>query len=112
MSDHARAQHVGNQFVALAIPHKQSRTGAAAAVDLGDVLLPVARDIDFVLQHAGRPQHAHDVSFFRVAKADHEVGRILPEISVRSGNLKLLPVAAGEHFHFGSDGALVVGQSL
>ena len=64
------------------------------------------------MQHASRPQHADDVSFFRIAKADLEVGRVLPEISIRTGDLKLLPVPAGKHFHLRSDGALVVCQSL
>ena len=112
VSDHARAQHVGNQFVALAIPNKQRWTRTAAAVDLEKILLPVARNIDFVLQHARRPQHAHDVSFFRVAEPDHDVGRILPQVSGRTGDLKLLPVSAREHFNLRPDGALVVSQSL
>ena len=112
MADHARTQHVGDQFVALAIPDKQRRAGTAAAVDLGEVLLPVARNIYFILQDAGGPQHANDVSLFRIAESNHDVGGVLPQVSRRSGDLKLLPVSAREHLDFGADGALVVGQSL
>ena len=112
VADDACAQHVGDELVALAIPDKQRGAGAAAAIDLEELLFFVAGDVDFVLQHAGRPQHADDVGFFRIAEADGQVGRVLAEVSVGAGDLKLLPVAAGEHFDFGSDGALVVGQSL
>src|ERR1700730_11589572 len=59
-------QHVGDEFVALAIPHKQRWTGTAAAVDFEEVLLLVAGDLDFVLQHARGPQHADDVRLFRI----------------------------------------------
>ena len=110
--DHARAQHVGDELVALAIPDKQRGTRTAAAVDLQEVLLLVAGDLNFVLQHAGGPQHADDVGFLGIAQADDDVGGILSEIAVRSVDLKLLPVAAGEDFDLGADGGFVVVQSL
>src|ERR1022692_1410568 len=110
--DHARAQHVGDELVAFAIPYKQRRAGTAAAVDLEKILLFIASDVDFILQHAGRPSHTHDVGLFRVAKADHDVGGILPQVSGRTGNLNLLPVPPREDFNFRTDGALVVGQPL
>ena len=72
----------------------------------------LAGDFDFVLQDAGRPQHADDIGLFRLAEADGEVGRILSEIAGRSVDFKLLAIAAGENFHLGADGALVVVQSL
>ena len=75
-------------------------------------MLTVAGDVDFVLQDARGPGHANDVGGFRFAEANHNVGRVLPQISIRSGNLKFLPVASREHFHFGSDGTLVISQSL
>src|ERR1700728_2301008 len=112
VSNHARAQHVGHQFVTLAIPHKQRWTRATTAIHLGKVLLLVASDIDFILQHARRPQHANDVGSFSIAEADYDIGGILSQVSVRSGNLKLLPVAASEHLHLGTDRAFVIGQSL
>ena len=76
------------------------------------VLLLVAGDLDFVLQHASRPQHAHDVGFFGFAQADDDIGRVLSEISTGAIDLKLLAVAAGEDFDLGADGGLVVVQSL
>ena len=68
--------------------------------------------MNFVLQHTSRPQHAHDVSIFRIAEADDDIGGILSQIPVRSSDLKLLPVAAGENFNFGADGGFVVGNPL
>src|SRR5580693_5143210 len=112
VADYTCAQHVGHEFVALTVPDKKRRAGTAPAINLEEVLLLVACDIDLVLQDAGRPQHAHDVGFFGIAQADHDVGGVLAEISVRSIDLKLLPVAAGENFHFRADGGLVVVQSL
>src|SRR5258706_7769628 len=112
VSNHARAQHIGHKLVTLAVPYKQRGAGTAAAVDLEKVLLLVAGHLDFVLQDARGPQHANDVGLPRVAQADHDVSRVLPQVSVRACDLKLLPVAAREHFHLGADGALVVGQSL
>ena len=112
MSNHTRAQHIANEFVAFAIPRKQRGAGTAAAIHLEIILLLVPRDIDFVLEHARGPSHAHDVGFFCIAEADHDVGRVLSQVSVRPGNLKFLAIAARKHFHLGTDGALVVGQSL
>ena len=62
------------------------------------------------MKHASGPQHAHNVSLFRIAKPDHDVGGVLSQISVRPGNFKFLAIASSEHFHLGSDGAFVVGQ--
>ncbi len=112
VADDACSQHVGNKLIAFSVPDKQCRARATAAVDLEKVLLLVARNLDFVLQNTGRPKHAHDVGFFGVAQADHDVGGILAEISVRSIDFKLLAVAAGEDFHFRADGRLVVVQSF
>ena len=49
MANDARAKHVGDKLVALAIPGKESRARTAAAVDFENVLLPVAGDVDFIL---------------------------------------------------------------
>src|ERR1700685_2645313 len=112
MTHHDRAQHVGHKFVALAIPHKQCRTRTAAPVEFEKILLLVTRNLNFILQHAGRPQHAHDVGFFGVTKPYREVRRILSQISIRAVNLKLLPVAARKNFYLRSNCRLVVVQSL
>ena len=49
VSDHARAKHVADQFVALTIPDKQRGAGTAAAVNLEEILLFVAGDLNFIL---------------------------------------------------------------
>ena len=77
VSDDAGAEHVGDEFVALAVPDEEGGAGAAAAVDFEVVLLLVAGDLDFVLQHSGGPEHAHDVGFFGLAEADGEIRRVL-----------------------------------
>src|SRR5713101_5058118 len=95
-----------------AVPDEERGTRTAAAVDLQDVLHLVGSDFDFVLQHAGRPQHADDVRFFRLSKADGQVGRVLSEISRRSVYFKLLPQSGREHFNLRTDSVLVVVQAL
>ena len=112
MAHHSGTQHVGNEFVALAIPCEQSWAGAAAAVDLDVVLALVTGNLDFILQHASRPQHAHDVGIFGSTQADNDIERVLSEITAGAIDLKLLPIAAGEDFDLGADGRLVVGESL
>ena len=47
-----------------------------------------------------------------MSEADGQVRRVLPEISGRPVDLKLLPVRAGEDFDLGADGRLVVVESL
>ena len=72
----------------------------------------VGGDFDFILQNAGRPQHADDVGFFRLAEADGQVGRVLSEVAGRAVDFKFLPHASGKDFDFRADGALVIVQSL
>ena len=112
MSDHTRAENVGDQLVMFSIPHEQSRARTAAAVDFGKFRLLVGGDFDFVLQHASGPEHAHHVGLLGLAQADGEIRRVLPEISVGAVDFKFLANAVGENFHLGPDGALVAVQPL
>src|ERR1017187_7774221 len=112
VSNHARAQHVADELVFVAVPSEKRRTGTAAAVHFQKILTLVGGDFDFILQYAGRPQHADDVGNFRLPKTDGQVGRVLSEVAGRSIHFKLLPQASGEDFHLRADGALVVVQSL
>jgi hypothetical protein len=57
----------------LAIPREERWTGTAPPVDFDEVLLLVAGNFDFVLQHAGGPEHAHYVRFFGLAKSDDDL---------------------------------------
>ena len=82
MSDNGRAQQVGDEFIALAVPHEQRGAGTAAAVDLEKIVLLVACNLDFILQDTRGPEHAHDIGFLRVAEADGEIRRVLPEIAI------------------------------
>jgi hypothetical protein len=61
MSDDARADHVPDKFVVAAVPDKQRGTRAAAAIEFEIRDFAITRDFDFILQHAGRPEHAHDL---------------------------------------------------
>ena len=112
VSNDARAEHVADELVMMAIPDEERGTGAAAAIDLEIFLLAVASDFDFILNHAGGPDHAHDVGLFRVAKSDDDVGGVLSEIAGRSGDFKFLAVAGGEDFDLGADGALVIVEAF
>ena len=112
VSDYAGTEHVGDELVALAIPYEQRGAGAAAAVDLEEVLLLVAGNLNFILQNAGGPEHAHDIGVFGVAEADDDVGGILAEISVRAVDFKFLAIPAGEDFDLRPDSGFIVVQSL
>ena len=92
VSDDAGAEHVGDEFVALAVPDEEGGAGAAAAVDFEVVLLLVAGDLDFVLQHSGGPEHAHDVGFFGLAEADGEIRRVLAKVAVGAVDLEFLAI--------------------
>src|SRR5208282_1422690 len=112
VSDDARTEHVADEFVVRTIPSEERRTRAAAAIHLGKVLHLVGSDFNFILQNAGRPQHADDVGFFRLSKTDGQVGRVLSEVARRSIHFKLLPQASGEDFNFRANSALVIVQPL
>src|SRR5437016_245992 len=55
MSYHSSAENVGYELILLSIPHEQSRTGTAATVEFGVILLAVGGDFYFILQHASGP---------------------------------------------------------
>ena len=112
MADDSGAEHVRDELVVLAVPGEERGTGTAATVDLEELLALVAGDFNFVLQHSGGPEHADDVSFFRLAEADDDVGGVLAEVSVRSVNFELLAVAAREDLDLRSNGGLVVVESF
>src|ERR1700722_18842263 len=96
----------------LAIPDKPRPTRTAAAIQLEKVLLLVSRHLNFIFQHTRRPKHAHDVSFLGIAQADDDVGGILPQITIRSRNLKLLPIPSRENLNLGTDRGFVAAQPL
>ena len=112
VADHACAQHVSHQFVVGPIPHKKRGTGTAAAVHFEEAVVFHSGNLDFVLNHAGGPQHAHHVGLFGLAESDHEVGRVLSQIAGRARDFKLLAIRSGEDFDLGANRALVVGQAL
>ena len=64
MSDNRSTEHIGDEFIALAVPDEQSGAGAAAAIDFEKFVALVAGNlilVNFVLQHAAGPEHADDV---------------------------------------------------
>ena len=112
MSNDARPEHVADQLIFMTVPREKRWTRTAAAVEFRDVLHFVGGDFNFILQNASRPQHADYIGLFRLAKADGQVGRVLPQIAGRSVNFKLLPQASGEDFDFRADGGLVIVQAF
>ena len=88
------------------------RLAGTAAVHFQELMLLHTCDLDFILQHAGGPQHADYVSVFVLAEANDNVGGVLSEITGGAGNLPLLPVAAGEDFNLRADSGLVVVESF
>src|SRR5207237_8366668 len=53
-----------------------------------------------------------DVGLFRLTETHSQIRRVLPEISIRTVDIKFLPDAIRKNFDFGSDSALVVGQTF
>ena len=107
-----RTQNVGHKLVFFAVPNKQCWTGTSATIQFRELRLLVGCDLDFVLQHASGPEHAHHVGLLGLPQADGEIRRVLPEISVGAVDFVFLANAVGENFDLGPDGALVRVQSL
>ncbi len=65
VADDAGADHVGKKFVFFAVPHKDDRAGAAAAiVDFGKLARSSEHaDLHFVLQHAQVGQSMSRIDF-------------------------------------------------
>src|ERR1035441_10460000 len=93
-----------------AVPSKERRARRAAPVEFLNVLQLVGGNFDFILQNARRPKQTDDVSLLSLTQPNREIGRVLPQISGRPVDLKLLPNAIREDFNFGADGRLVIVQ--
>src|SRR5262244_2280099 len=61
MAHYACAENVGDESIALAVPHEQRRARTATAVDFQKIGLLVGWDFDFVLHHPFGPEHAHHI---------------------------------------------------
>src|SRR5437660_1411682 len=77
MAEYGRTNHVADQFVAAAIPGKQYRTRASAAVNFKQLMRLVRRKIDLVLIHAGRPEEPHNVGSRLLPKSGDDFVRPL-----------------------------------
>src|SRR5260370_39445823 len=86
----ARADHVGNKFILVAIPNKQHWTGATPPVQFIDLLRPLCRKFDFVLRHPGGPKQAYDASFALLVETRQQRRRILAQVAARALHLPLL----------------------
>ena len=111
MANHARADHVGDELVFLAIPCKQRRARAATAVELEERRRFVRRHVDLVLQHTGGPQHADDVGVVVLAQSGQNFRRPLAKIACATHDFEFLPSAVGEDLDLGSEASLVVSQA-
>ena len=67
MADDPSSQHVADQFVVSAVPGKKRGTGTAATIHLKETVILHSRDLDFVLDHAGGPEHPHYIGFLGLA---------------------------------------------
>ena len=112
MSNDSGSENVRDKLIMFPIPRKQRRTRAPAPIKFLKVVLLVGGDFNFVLQHASGPEHTNNVGLLRLPKANGEVRRVLPDVSIRAVDFVFLANAVGENFDLGSDGALVVVQSL
>src|SRR5271154_2563281 len=90
VADDAGAEHIGDEFIFLAIPGKQNGTRAAAAVKFADGLRFFGSEIYFVLWDTRRPEEANDFCIFFFAKASENVGSVLSEIPRRALHFPLL----------------------
>src|SRR5437667_10090210 len=82
VSDHAVSRHVRDKLILFSIPCEQRWTSAASAVHLKKTVLLVASDFDFILQHARRPEHTHNIGLFGLSETDGEIRRVLAEVSI------------------------------
>src|SRR5690348_12657554 len=112
MADDAGTNHVGNEFVLVSVPGKQNGAGAAAAVELGDLLKLARLKVDFVLGNARGPKQAHHVGVLLAVEADEDRRGVLAEITGGAGYFPLLIERTGEDLDLCADGALVVVQRL
>src|ERR1035441_3885008 len=95
-----------------AVPGKERRARRAAPVEFLNVLQLVGGNFDFILQNASGPKQPDDVGLLSLTQPNREIGRVLPQISGRPVDLKLLPNAIREDFNLGANGGLVVVQPL
>ena len=111
VAHHRRANHIRHQLVFMPIPCKQHRTRTAPPVGLLHRNHRRMRQINFVLQHARRPQNAQQVNPLRIAQPHKNLRRNLRLIAHRSGQLPLLPKPVGEDFHLRANRRLVIGKA-
>ena len=114
---HLSAAHeIGHELEPFAVPRVEVRAGRRLAIELGDRHhrgvgpRPRRRQLDFRLEDAGRPQHAHDVGALASAQSEQDVGRSSGGGSRRG--LNLLQQAAGAQLHLGADAAAVARAPL
>src|SRR5947208_16342571 len=81
LSDHAVTQLVRDKLILFSIPCEQRWTLAASAVHLKKTVLVVANDFDFILQHAQRPEHTHNIGLFGLSETDGEIMQVLAAVS-------------------------------
>ncbi len=112
MTNHSRAQHVGDELVLFPVPDEQCGTRTSATVELSEFLRLVGSDFNFILQHASGPEHTDHVGLLRLAKSHGQIRRVLPEISVGAVDFVFLANAVGENFDLGPDSGFVAVQAL
>src|SRR5216117_1038008 len=79
VSDHAGSEHVGDEFVALAVPNKKGGTRTATAINLVVSLLAHAGDFDFILYNSRGPEHSDNIRFLGLSQPYVDQSRVLAE---------------------------------
>src|SRR5205823_7543962 len=105
VADDCRPDHIGNKFKFLSVPNEQNRTRAAAAIDLCNALQSARRHFNFVLYHAGGPEHPHYISLGSIPQAGQHLRRALRKISGAGNSFPFLLDSSGIDFNLCADGA-------
>lgn len=112
MTDNAGANHVGDEFVFLAIPRKENGAGTAAAVEFANRNDFHGGKINFILRNARGPKKADGVGNFLRAETNEQRSAVLAEITGGRRKFKFLIEGSGEEFNLGANAALVVVEAF
>src|SRR5260370_8957785 len=112
VTDYAGTNHVGDEFILMAVPGKQNGAGTAAAVEFADAVFLFGDEVDFVLRNACWPEQTHDFDVMLGAEPGEDGRSVLATIARRALHFPLLVQRAGVNFDLGADAAFVVVQRL
>ena len=112
VADHARPDHVRDEFVLAAIPGKQNRARATSPVELRDAVHLFRGQVNFILRNTRRPQQTNNFSITLRAQPGKNRRGVLPQIARRPRYFPFLIQRARVELDLRSDSVLVVIQRL